>query len=242
MLVLAAGCGTDGTSSAPAEAGDAATITVFAAASLTEAFTSAASSVPHVRARFSFGGSQQLVTQLLQGAEADVVATADGPSMERLVAASLVEAPVTFARTALVIAVRPGNPRGVVGLDDLARPDLAVVLADPSVPAGRYARQVLDEASVWVAPRSLELDVKAALAKVTAGEADAALVYATDVRGSAGRAEAVALPQATAAGAAVSYRIAVVRSTRQRQAAEAFVVAATSGPVRDALLAAGFTT
>ena len=241
MVVLAAGCGTADTPSAPAEAGETATITVFAAASLTEAFTSAASSVPHVRARFSFGGSQQLVTQLLQGAEADVVATADGPSMERLVAASLVEAPVTFARSTLVIAVRPGNPRGVAGLDDLARPDLAVVLADPSVPAGRYARQVLDEASVRVAPRSLELDVKAALGKVTAGEADAAIVYATDVRASAGRAEGVAFPEAAAPGAAVGYRIAVVRATRRRPAAEAFVAAATEGPVQAALAAAGFT-
>jgi len=216
-------------------------ITVFAAGSLTEAFTSASTALPQVRPTFSFGGSQQLVTQLLQGAPADVVATADAASMERLVDASLVDPPVTFARTTLVIAIRPGNPSGVTGLADLARPGLTVVLADPSVPAGRYARQVLDEASVRVQPRSLELDVKAALAKVTAGEADAALVYGTDVRSSGGRADAVAFPQAAAPGAAVSYRIAVVRSSRHRPAAEAFVSAATAGPVRDALLAAGFT-
>ncbi len=216
-------------------------ITVFAAASLTAAFASASTALPQVRPTFSFGGSQQLVTQLLQGAPADVVATADAASMERLVDASLVDPPVTFARTTLVIAVRPGNPSGVTGLADLARPSLNVVLADPSVPAGRYTRQVLDGASMRVQPRSLELDVKAALAKVTAGEADAALVYATDVRSSGGRADAVAFPQAAAPGDMVSYRIAVVRSSRHRPAAETFAAAATAGPVRDALLAAGFT-
>ena len=195
-----------------------------------------------MRPTFSFGGSQQLVTQLLQGARADVVATADEASMQRLVDASLVEPAVTFAHTNLVIAVRPGNPKGIRGLADLARPDLDVVLADPSVPAGRYARQVLDAASVRVRPRSLELDVKAALAKVTAGEADAAVVYATDVRGIGGRADAVQFPEAAAPGAEVTYRIAVVRATRHRPAAEAFVAATTGGPVRDALIAAGFGT
>ncbi len=198
--------------------------------------------MPQVRPTFSFGGSQQLVTQLLQGARADVVATADEASMQRLVDASLVEPAVTFAHTNLVIAVRPGNPKGIRGLADLARPDLDVVLADPSVPAGRYARQVLDAASVRVRPRSLELDVKAALAKVTAGEADAAVVYATDVRGIGGRADAVPFPEAAAPGAEVTYRIAVVRATRHRPAAEAFVAATTGGPVRDALIAAGFGT
>ena len=214
---------------------------MFAAASLAEAFDAATTALPQVRPRFGFGGSQQLVTQLLQGATADVVATADAPSMERLVAAGLVDPPVTFARTTLVIAVQPGNPRAVTSLADLARPGLTVVLADPSVPAGRYARQVLDAASVRVNPRSLELDVKAALAKVIAGEADAALVYATDVQASAGRADAVTFPEADEPAAAVTCRIAVVRATRHRPAAEAFAAAATAGPVRDALVAAGFT-
>lgn len=161
--------------------------------------------------------------------------------MQRLVDSSLVDPPVLLARTTLVIAVRPGNPSGIRGLVDLGRPGLAVVLADPSVPAGRYARLVLDGASARVAPRSLELDVKAALAKVTAGEADAALVYATDVRSIGGRAEAVPFAEASAPSAVVAYRIAVVKATRHRPAAEAFVAAATGGAVRQSLLAAGFT-
>lgn len=241
-LVAICGCRGPESGSASAEGGEATRITVFAAASLTEAFTAAAARIPQVRPAYSFAGSQQVVTQLVQGARADVVATADDASMQRLVAAGLVGPPVTFARTRLVIAVAPGNPNGIGGLADLSRPGLAVVLADPSVPAGRYARQVLDRAGLRVSPRSLELDVKAALGKVTTGVADAAIVYATDVGSSGGRAVAVTFREADDPAASVAYRIAVVEATRHRPAATAFVAAATGGPVRDALLAAGFTT
>jgi molybdate transport system substrate-binding protein len=239
LLLVISGCGSSSAGTAPAESTGAESITVFAAASLTEAFSSAADRLPQVRPIFSFAGSQQLATQLEQGAKADVVATADGPSMQRLVDARLVDRPLTLAHSTLVIAVAPGNPKGVSGLGDLARPGLAVVLADPSVPAGRYTQQVLRDAAVELRPRSLELDVKATLAKVTTGVADAAVVYATDVRGSGGKATAVEL--AEAAGATVEYRIAVVSATQRRRGAETFVTAATSGPVRDALLAAGFS-
>jgi len=243
-LLALVGCGSEISDPAPAALVEVTPITVFAAASLTEAFSVAADKVPQVRPTYSFAGSQQLVTQLTQGAPADVVATADEATMQRAADAGLVDTPATFARTTLVIAVRPGNPAKVVGLADLAGPDLKVVLADPSVPAGRYARQALDGAGVEVSPRSLELDVKAALAKVTAGEADAAIVYTTDVRSSGGKADAVSFAEAAAPSLAVSYRIAVVRATTHRAAAEAFVTAATTsgGPVRQALLDAGFTT
>ncbi len=215
-------------------------ITVFAAASLTAAFASASTALPQVRPTFSFGGSQQLVTQLLQGAPADVVATADAPSMERLVDASLVDPPVTFARTTLVIAVRPGNPSGVTGLADLARPSLNVVLADPSVPAGRYTRQVLDDASVRVQPRSLELDVKAALAKVTAGEADAALVYASDAVAAGDTVETVEVPGAD--DQPTSYYLGVTEQAADPELAQAWVDLVLSDEGRAALQDAGFGT
>jgi molybdate transport system substrate-binding protein len=241
VLLVASGCSGRSCATAHAEQGGSVDIRVQAAASLTEAFTAARAAVPQVRPTFSFAGSQQLVTQLSQGAPADVVATADDATMQRLVDARLVGVPTTFAHTTLVIAVAPGNPRGIVGLADLARPGVTLVLADPSVPAGRYARQVLDRAGVAVSPRSLELDVKATLAKVTSGAADAALVYATDVRGSGGKAVAVTFPEAADPAVSVGYRTAVVSAGHHRPAAEAFVAAAVAGPVHDALLAAGFT-
>ena len=239
LLVMVA-CGEAEPTSAPADGDRSTSITVYAAASLADAFSAAQARVPQVRPVFSFAGSQQLVTQLEQGARADVVATADEPSMRRLVEARLVDPPVTFAHTSLVIAVEAGNPERIAGLADLARPGLDVVLADPSVPAGRYAQRALTAAGVAVRPRSLELDVRATLGKVTSGAADAAIVYATDVRASGGRAEAVAFPEAAAPGASVAYRIAVVTASSRRAAAEAFVAAAVDGPVREALVAAGF--
>src|SRR5947209_8163912 len=113
------------------------------------------------------------------GAPADVVATADEESMAKLVSAGLVEPPRDFAKNKLQVVVARGDPRAINGLADLARSTLKVVLADPSVPAGKYARQVLDAAHVTVKPVSLELDVKSVLRKVAAGEADAGIVYVT---------------------------------------------------------------
>ena len=188
--------------------------TVLAAASLTDVFESLGG------ARFQFAGSQALVRQVGDGAPADVVATADETSMEVLVDAGLVESPVVFARNELVIAVEPGNPEAIDDLADLGRDDLLVVLADPSVPAGRYAAEALRKAGVHVQPRSLELDVRAALAKVEAGEADAGVVYATDVGAADGRAEAVAIEDDHDGD--VRYPVAVV-ADGDRAAGRAFV-------------------
>ena len=151
--------------------------TVFAAASLTEAFSELDG------ATFSFAGSSALVAQIEEGAPADVLATADERTMDSLVDAGLVRAPSVFATNVLAIAVAPGNPEGIDALADLSSNDLLVVLVDPSVPAGAYTEQVLTRAAVDVRARSYELDVKAALAKVTSGEADATVVYASDLRG-----------------------------------------------------------
>lgn len=209
-------------------AGDHPGVTVAAAASLTEAFEALGG------ATFSFAGSQQLVAQVEAGAPIDVVATADSQAMDRLAGAGLVEAPATFARNRLAIAVEPGNPDRVSGLADLGRAGLKVVLADPAVPAGRYARQVLDRAGVTVQPVSLELDVKAVARKVAAGEADAGMVYVTDVAGTA----RVDIPEA--ANAVADYPVAVVRATGNRAGAEAFVDRLLGPAGRTALAARGF--
>ena len=215
---------------------------VFAAASLTGAFTAAraALSASHreLALTYNLGGSNTLVTQILQGAPADVFASADQKNMQRLVAAGLVDPPVTFARNKLAIAVAPGNPKKITGLSDLARPGVSVVLEAAGVPAGDYARAVLAAQHLTVVPRSLETDVKSALAKVTTGEADAAVVYVTDVR--AAGAQVSGVPIADALQPDITYPIAVVRSTRNRTAAQAFVDSAVSGAVQRSLEAAGF--
>jgi len=200
-------------------------LTVFAAASLTESFDAEKAAL-HTRApsldlQYSYAGSQALVQQITEGAPADVFASADEKNMQKLVDAGLVEAPQTFARNKLEIVVAPGNPKKVQGLRDLARPDLIVVLADPSVPVGTYARQALDNAGVTVKPKSLELDVKATLAKVTSGEADAAIVYASDVKAAGVKAAGVPIPDDL--NVIATYPIAVVKASKHRAAAEAFV-------------------
>ena len=217
-------------------------VTVFAAASLTEAFTDdknhLAAANPGLTITYSFAGSQQLVAQIQSGAPADVVATADQPNMQKLVAANLVEPPRDFARNLLEIVVAPGNPKGVNGLSDLARSDLKVVLEDPSVPAGKYGRQALDKQGLKVNPVSLELDVKSELHKVEAGEADAGIVYVTDVKSAGGKATGVAIPADQ--NVVATYPVAVVKATANHGLAQAFVDQLISGTGQDALKSRGF--
>jgi len=215
---------------------------VFAAASLTVPFNQAKGPLTAANAglslTYSFAGSNALVTQITQGAPADVFASADTANMARLVDAGLVGAPVTFARNKLQIAVAAGNPRNITGIADLARADVTVVLAAPGVPVGDYTRQVLADQRVTVAPRSLETDVRSAVAKITSGEADATVVYVTDVIAAGAKVAGVSVPDA--AQPAVSYPIAVVKATGNPTAAQAFVDAAVAGEVQTALRTAGF--
>ena len=217
-------------------------ITVFAAASLTEAFNATkaklATRAPQITIAYSFAGSQALAQQIIQGAPADVFASADEKNMQKLVDAGLVETPHVFARNTLEIAVAPGNPKHLTGLADLARADVATVLEDPSVPAGAYSQQVLAKAGVTVKPKSLELDVKSALAKVTSGDADAAIVYVTDVRAAVGKVIAVVIPDNQ--NILATYPIAILKATKNHAIAAAFVQEVVSGRGHDALLAAGF--
>ena len=171
-LVLVAGCG--GSSSGGGSGGS---VTVFAAASLTDAFNA----MDQAGTKFSFAGSQDLVSQIQNGAPADVIATADTTTIGQ-VADQLQSPAQTFARNTLVIVTAPDNPQHVKTLADLAKPKVQVVLADPSVPAGKYAAQALQDAHVSVHPKSLELDVRSVLTKVETGEADAGIVYVTDAK------------------------------------------------------------
>lgn len=166
------------------------TLTVFAAASLTGVFTTLEqrfeASHPDVDVRMHFAGSSRLAQQLAEGASADVFASADEQVMREVADAGLLGAePEPFATNTLTVAVAPGNPLGIAGLGDLARDDVTAVVCQPQVPCGSAARELLAGQDVEAHFASEEPDVKAVLAKVRAGEADAGLVYVTDARGDA---------------------------------------------------------
>jgi molybdate transport system substrate-binding protein len=160
MAALCSACGTSAPSSSPALGG---TITVFAASSLTAAYTTIGKefekSYPGTMVTFSFGGSSMLVSQIQQGALGDVFASADQPNMQKLIQAGLTaESPIVFARNDLEIVVAKGNPKHITSLADLARSGLVVVLCAPAVPCGHYAAQALQKAGVRVEPASQEAD------------------------------------------------------------------------------------
>ncbi|MFV0375649.1 molybdate ABC transporter substrate-binding protein [Microbacterium sp.] len=172
-------------STAPAAVAASETLTVFAAASLQAVFDELADAFaqqhPEVEvAPIRYDGSSTLATQLLEGAPADVFASADEPTMQGVVDAGLAPTAELFATNTLVLVVPAGNPGKVTGVDDLADPDRTVVLCAPEVPCGRAATALLDNAGVSASVDSFEQNVTAVLTKVVAGEADAGLVYVTD--------------------------------------------------------------
>jgi molybdate transport system substrate-binding protein len=218
-------------------------VTVFAAASLTEAFTAigkdfeAANS--GVRVRFNFAGSSALAQQLNQGAPADVFASAAPANMKQVTDTGAITAgPVVFARNKPAIAVPAGNPGKVTGLADFGRPELKIALCAEQVPCGAAAKKVFQTAGVTPAPDTLEQDVKAVLSKVSLGEVDAALVYQTDVRAAGGKVEGMAFAEA---GSAVNdYPIAPVVKAPNVAGARAFIDYVLSDKGRTALTGAGF--
>ena len=218
------------------------TLNVFAAASLTGAFAAAKTTLnaanPGLAVNFNFAGSNTLVTQIQQSAPADVFASADTTNMQKLVAAGLVEMPVTFAKNKLEIVVAAGNPKKIAGLASLAKTELTVVLEAKGVPAGDYTRQVLAAKNISVTPKSLETDVKSAVAKVTSGEADATVAYVTDVVAAGSKVAGVTISDDNQPS--ITYPIAVIKATKNRAAAQAFVDSAVSGDVQKALETAGF--
>ncbi len=219
------------------------TLTVFAAASLKNAFTDIGERLeaahPGLEVEFSFAGSSDLVTQLTQGAPADVFASADTRNMDRAAAAGLLDgAPVTFATNRLTIAVAAGNPKGIGSLRDLTRTDTAVVLCAAQVPCGAASRTAEQAAGVELRPVSEETSVADVLNKVISGQADAGLVYVTDVLGAGGAVSAVDIPEA--AQAVNTYPIAALAESVKPALAREFVTTVT-GPVgQEILRTAGF--
>jgi molybdate transport system substrate-binding protein len=185
---------------------------------------------------FNFAGSQALATQIQQGAPADVFASADIPNMDKV--KDLVGTPQNFASNLLAIVVEKGNPKGVRTLDDLAGPDLKVVLAAEEVPAGKYAKQVLDKAGVSVQPVSQEDNVKAVVTKVSLGEADAGIVYVTDVTAGGDKVEGVDIPEAQ--NVTATYPIATVKASKDQEGASAFMDLVLSAEGQQVLKEYGF--
>ncbi len=202
-------------------------ITVSAAASLTEAFTKIGADFkaanPQATTTFNFGSSGTLATQIQQGAPADTFASADEDTMNKLVAANLVEGtPVVFARNKLVIVTKPGNPKQVKTLADLAGLDV-VSLCGETVPCGKYAAQILQTAGVTIPETKVTrgTDVKTTLAAVTTGDADAAIVYVTDAKAAGSAVTTVTIPDAQ--NAIATYPIATLSATTNAATAQAFV-------------------
>ena len=242
---LAAGCGTGAGPAAPGpdDADRPTTLTVFAAASLKSTFTtlgrSFESAHPGTRVTFSFAGSADLAAQLQSGAPADVFAAADEKNMTKVTADQLVQgAPRVFATNRLEIAVPPDNPARIGSLADLAEPGVRLVTCAVEVPCGAAARQVQQAAGVTLTPVSEESSVTDVLGKVRSGEADAGLVYVTDVRAAGPRVKGVALPEA---GRALNrYPVAALAKSRQPGLAAEFVQLVTGAEGQRVLGAAGF--
>lgn len=202
------------------------TVNVFAAASLTAAFRAVGhgfeNAHPNIKVQFHFAGSSTLVQQIQQGAPADVFASADETTMQKLVeSGAIAGAPEIFARNSLQIAVAPGNPKHIAALADFAKAGHTIALCGPTVPCGRYAAEAFGKAGVPAPAASQELEVQAVLSKVAMGEADAGIVYATDVRAAAGKVEGVNIPESS--NVAARYPIAVVKGAPNAAAGGVFV-------------------
>jgi molybdate transport system substrate-binding protein len=201
-------------------------ITVFAAASLTDAFNEIGAAFtkayPQAKATFSFDASSALVQQITQGAPADLFASADQANMDKLTKAGLNGgAPQVFANNLLGIIVPAGNPKGVTGVQDLSSPDLKVVLCADGVPCGTYAKQILTTAGVTVNPVSLEQNVKGVVTKVTTGEADAGIVYVTDIAAAGSKAARVEIPKDI--NVVAVYPIAPTKTSQNTAVDQAFI-------------------
>ncbi|MEU3840309.1 molybdate ABC transporter substrate-binding protein [Streptomyces sp. NPDC028635] len=219
------------------------TVTVFAAASLKESFTALGQEFekehPGTKVSFNFGGSDSLAASITGGAPADVFAAASPKTMKIVSdAKDTAAAPTTFVRNQLEIATLPGNPDKVASLKDLTKSGLKVVLCDKTVPCGAAAQKALKAADLTLTPVSYEQDVKSALTKVELKEADAAVVYRTDVKAAGDKVQGVEFPES--AKAVNEYPIALLKDAPHAQAAQAFIDLVKSAEGQKVLTEAGF--
>jgi molybdate transport system substrate-binding protein len=234
LALATAGCGSRG------GIGAGKTLTVFAAASLKAAFSDIGTAFeaghPGVRVIFDFAGSSDLAQQIRQGAPADVFASADLTTMAALGDAAI--NPQAFATNTLMIAVPPANPSGITSFADLAKPGVRLVICAPQVPCGAATAKVADAAGITLRPVSMEQSVTDVLGKVSAGEADAGVVYVTDVMAAGNRVKGIAFPEASSA--VNTYPIARLTGANNADLAEQFVEFVLGDTGKGILAAAGF--
>ena len=243
LALLAAACGSSTSSADASPTPLSGTISVFAAASLTDSFKALGSSFrqahPGVTVHFNFAGTPTLVTQIEQGAAADVFASADTSNMDKLNGAGFASGnPLVFAHNQLEIVVAPGNPKGINSLADLAKPDLIYISEGPTVPAGKYALQALASAGVKVTTKSLETDVKSVISKIELGEADAGIVYTTDVKAAGSKVQGVTIPDAN--NVVATYPVVTVKSSKNIAVDNAFIAYVLSTAGQATLASFGF--
>ena len=254
LLVLVAGCsssgGGSGSSGSPSAGASSAastsaaplagSITVDAAASLTEAFgtisTQFQKAHPGTTVKVTYGASSDLSTQIGQGAPVDVFASASTKNMTSLGAKALT--PTNFVSNTAEIAVPPSNPGKITSVQDLARSGVKVAVCDPAVPCGVIAASVFTNAKITVKPVAREADVKHTLAIVESNEADAGIVYVTDVRAAGSKVKGIPIPDSV--NASTQYPIAALSSAKNAALAKAFVAYVLSPAGKAVLTADGF--
>lgn len=217
-------------------------LTVLAAASLNETFTTLADAFetahPDVSVRLSFDSSATLAGQAVGGAPADVLATADASTMQDAVDAGAVISPAPFASNTMTLVVPAGNPAGITSFVDLDAPGVDYVVCVDTAPCGRAGAGLLDRNGIAAEPASLETDVKAVLAKVVSDEADAGLVYVTDAVAAGDAVQALDIPEADTE--ALQYPIGVLEQAGDRDLAQEFVDLVLSAEGQAILRDAGF--
>ncbi|MEU6546744.1 molybdate ABC transporter substrate-binding protein [Streptomyces sp. NPDC046859] len=245
LMVLSACSSDDSPSSASPSGKPSGEVTVFAAASLKESFEELGRTFekdhPGTKVTFNFGGSDALAASITGGAPADVFASASPKTMKIVTdAGDNSGAPTTFVRNQLEIATLPGNPDKVDSLKDLTGSGMKVVLCDKTVPCGAAAQKALDAGKLKLTPVSWEQDVKSALNKVVLKEADAAVVYKTDVKAAGDKVEGVEFPES--ADAVNDYPITLLRESGNPGTAKAFIELVKSPEGQKVLSEAGFLT
>jgi len=215
---------------------------VFAAASLTEAFTKIGQQFQAAHkgdtVKFSFGPSSGLATQITSGAPADVFASASPTTMQQVVSAGSASNPQNFAKNKAEVAVPPNNPAKVTSVKDLAKSSVKVALCQPQVPCGVVAAEVFKNAGITVKPVTLEADVDSVVTQVETGNVDAGMVYVTNVLSAGNKLKGITIPASL--NASTLYPIATVSNSKEKSIANAFVAYVLSPAGQSVLTAAGF--